>query len=91
MHYNADTLDDYLHGALGPERDATIHAHLEACAECRALYDEAGNGPRLAAQRGARRRTRVPVDDQSARVGTRARDAASRRRSPIACARCGAR
>jgi predicted anti-sigma-YlaC factor YlaD len=41
MHYNADILDDYLHGALGPERDAKIHAHLEACAQCRALYDEA--------------------------------------------------
>jgi predicted anti-sigma-YlaC factor YlaD len=41
MHYNADILDDYLHGALGPERDATIHAHLETCAQCRALYDEA--------------------------------------------------
>jgi len=41
MHYDADTLDDYLHGALGPERDAVIHAHLEACAACRALYDEA--------------------------------------------------
>jgi len=41
MHYNADTLDDYLHGALGPERDAVIHAHLEACSACRALYDEA--------------------------------------------------
>jgi len=41
MHYNADTLDDYLHGALGPERDATIHAHLETCADCRAIYDEA--------------------------------------------------
>jgi predicted anti-sigma-YlaC factor YlaD len=41
MHYNADILDDYLHGALGPERDATIHAHLETCAPCRARYDEA--------------------------------------------------
>jgi anti-sigma factor RsiW len=41
MHYNADTLDDYLHGALGPERDATIHAHLETCASCRATYEEA--------------------------------------------------
>lgn len=41
MHYNADTLDDYLHGELGPERDAVIHAHLETCAPCRALYDEA--------------------------------------------------
>ena len=43
MHYNADILDDYLHGALGPERDATIHAHLESCAPCRALYDEAAS------------------------------------------------
>jgi predicted anti-sigma-YlaC factor YlaD len=43
MHYNADILDDYLHGALGPERDATIHAHLEACAPCRTLYDEAAS------------------------------------------------
>jgi anti-sigma factor RsiW len=41
MHYNADILDDYLHGALGPERDATIHAHLETCAPCRTRYDEA--------------------------------------------------
>jgi predicted anti-sigma-YlaC factor YlaD len=41
MHYDADTLDDYLHGALGPERDAVIHAHLEACAACRAVYEEA--------------------------------------------------
>lgn len=40
MHYDSDTLDDYLHGALGPERDAKIHAHLERCAECRALYDD---------------------------------------------------
>jgi predicted anti-sigma-YlaC factor YlaD len=40
MHYNADILDDYLHGALGPDRDATIHAHLEGCAPCRAVYDE---------------------------------------------------
>ena len=43
MHYNADILDDYLHDAFGPERDATIHAHLEACAPCRALYDEAAS------------------------------------------------
>lgn len=40
MHYNADTLDDYIHRALGPERDAAIHAHLETCTDCRALYDE---------------------------------------------------
>lgn len=40
MHYDADILDDYLHGALRPERDAAIHAHLETCAACRAIYDE---------------------------------------------------
>jgi predicted anti-sigma-YlaC factor YlaD len=40
MHYNADTLDDFLHGALGPERDAVIDAHLKACAQCHAVYDE---------------------------------------------------
>ena len=43
MHYNADILDDYLHGEFGPERDATIHAHLESCADCRVLYDEAAS------------------------------------------------
>jgi predicted anti-sigma-YlaC factor YlaD len=43
MHYDVDTLDDYLHGALGDERDAVIHAHLEACPECRAIYDESVN------------------------------------------------
>jgi anti-sigma factor RsiW len=41
MHYNIETLEDYLHGALGPERDAAIHAHLEGCADCSVLYDEA--------------------------------------------------
>ena len=40
MHYDVEILEDYLHGALGPERDATIHAHLETCAPCRDLYDE---------------------------------------------------
>jgi predicted anti-sigma-YlaC factor YlaD len=41
MHYTVETLEDYLHGELGPERDAAIHAHLEACAPCRGAYDEA--------------------------------------------------
>ena len=40
MHYDADTLADYLHGEIGPEADAAIHAHLDACVACRALYDE---------------------------------------------------
>jgi predicted anti-sigma-YlaC factor YlaD len=40
MHYTLETLEDYLHGALGPERDAAIHAHLEACADCRGVYDQ---------------------------------------------------
>jgi anti-sigma factor RsiW len=40
MHYTIDILEDYIHGELGTERDATIHAHLETCADCHALYDE---------------------------------------------------
>ena len=40
MHYDLDTLDDYLHGELGTERDAAVHAHLETCAPCRTSYDE---------------------------------------------------
>lgn len=43
MHYDADTLDDYLHGALGPERDAIVHAHIEACPDCRTLYDQSAS------------------------------------------------
>lgn len=40
MHYNADTLDDYLHGELDDQRDASIHAHLETCDGCRGIYNE---------------------------------------------------
>ena len=43
MHYTIETFEDYLHGALGPERDATIHAHLEGCGDCRTLCDEAAS------------------------------------------------
>lgn len=40
MHYDADILDDYIHGELDDQRDADIHAHLEQCDACRALYNE---------------------------------------------------
>lgn len=40
MHYNTETLDDYLHGELSADRDAAVHAHLEACADCRNLHAE---------------------------------------------------
>jgi predicted anti-sigma-YlaC factor YlaD len=43
MHYDADILADYLHGEIAPEADAAVHAHLEACAGCRAVYDEAAS------------------------------------------------
>jgi len=39
-HYDRDTLIDYLHGALAPEADAGVFAHLRACADCNAVYDE---------------------------------------------------
>jgi anti-sigma factor RsiW len=40
MHYDLETIDDYLHGELDEARDAAVHAHLETCATCRARYDE---------------------------------------------------
>jgi anti-sigma factor RsiW len=40
MHYDLQTLGDYLHGELDANRDAAVHAHLENCAACRAAYDE---------------------------------------------------
>jgi len=39
-HYDRETLIDYLHGALTPEADAALFAHLETCASCNATYDE---------------------------------------------------
>ena len=90
MHYNADTLDDYLHGALGPERDAAIHAHLEACADCRALYDEAAS-VRDWLRAAARAEEREFPSMIKARVWEAVRAMPAPPRSPIACARSGAR
>ncbi|HEY6235098.1 MAG TPA: zf-HC2 domain-containing protein [Candidatus Elarobacter sp.] len=39
-HYDRETLIDYLHGALTPQADAGVFAHLEACGDCNAVYDE---------------------------------------------------
>ena len=39
-HYDRETLIDYLHGALTPQADAGVFAHLETCPDCNALYDE---------------------------------------------------
>lgn len=39
-HYELDTIVDYLHRELPPERDAAVLAHLGTCTACRALYDD---------------------------------------------------
>lgn len=39
-HYDRETLIDYLHGALTPQADADVFAHLASCGGCNALYDE---------------------------------------------------
>jgi anti-sigma factor RsiW len=39
-HYDRETLIDYLHGALTPQADAGVFAHLASCRACNALYDE---------------------------------------------------
>ncbi|HEV3086430.1 MAG TPA: zf-HC2 domain-containing protein [Candidatus Elarobacter sp.] len=40
IHYDRETLIDYLHGALTPEADAVLFAHLETCRDCDAVYNE---------------------------------------------------
>jgi anti-sigma factor RsiW len=39
-HYDRETFIDYLHGALTPQADADVFAHLSSCSACNALYDE---------------------------------------------------
>ncbi len=34
QHLTAETLIDYLHGALGPSEDAAVYAHIESCPDC---------------------------------------------------------
>ena len=38
QHLTAEQLVDYLHNALSPGEDASIHAHLDDCARCRDEY-----------------------------------------------------
>ena len=40
QHATLEAIIDYLHGELEPEADASLHVHLESCAECRAQYNE---------------------------------------------------
>ena len=39
QHLTNDQIIDYLHNALPASADATVYAHLEQCAACRADYD----------------------------------------------------
>jgi len=56
-HYDRDILIDYQHGALAPDADAVVFAHLEQCLDCRALHDEeAALGERLRALASAEER-----------------------------------
>lgn len=38
LHYNTETLIDYVHGALDPQTDAAVFTHLSSCGQCRAAY-----------------------------------------------------
>lgn len=39
QHLTSEKLIDYMHGALKPQEDAAVYAHLETCPECRKEYD----------------------------------------------------
>jgi predicted anti-sigma-YlaC factor YlaD len=39
QHPTTEILLDYIHGELSPAQDASVYAHLEQCAACRAEYE----------------------------------------------------
>lgn len=39
QHLTNETLIDYMHGALTPQEDAAVYAHMETCDVCRSEYD----------------------------------------------------
>jgi anti-sigma factor RsiW len=39
QHLTNEKLIDYMHGALSPQEDAAVHAHMETCDLCRSEYD----------------------------------------------------
>jgi len=39
QHLTNETLIDYMHGALTPQEDAAVYAHMETCNVCRSEYD----------------------------------------------------
>jgi anti-sigma factor RsiW len=39
QHLSNETIIDYLHGALSPQEDAAVYAHVETCTECRKEYE----------------------------------------------------
>ena len=56
-HTTNARLIDYIHGALSPQEDAAIYAHMEACARCRQEYDaEVSLGEMLRAHAAAQER-----------------------------------
>lgn len=73
-HLDVETLTDYLHRELEPERDASVHAHLAHCAACTLAYEaEARLSERLRAYarsvereipQGIVARVRSEVDEQ---------------------------
>ncbi|HZZ64583.1 MAG TPA: zf-HC2 domain-containing protein [Candidatus Baltobacteraceae bacterium] len=39
QHIDNETLIDYMHGALPPQADAAVYAHMETCAQCREQFE----------------------------------------------------
>jgi anti-sigma factor RsiW len=39
QHLTTETIIDYMHGALSPQEDAAVHAHMESCAACRKEFE----------------------------------------------------
>lgn len=73
QHLTNEKLIDYMHGALSPQEDAAVHAHMETCALCRAEYDaEVALSEVLRAQ--ARREEREMPSTLKAEIWQRVRE-----------------
>lgn len=77
-HLNEEQLTDYLRGALAPEEDASVHAHLAACAACTRAYEREA---RLVDALRTHARTTERPFPEGVRAGVRARVAAFGRQS----------
>ncbi len=59
-HLTNETLIDYMHGALTPQEDAAVYAHMETCELCRAEYDAEASLSEMLREQARREERELP-------------------------------